>query len=188
MPMATTATLTLEALEQLPEDERGEVIRGEMLPVSPTGVDHSDVAGDLVILLKPWVRSRGLGFVGGEAGFVLSHDPLIVLSPDVAFVRAENVPAGKQRQRFFNCAPDLAIEVVSPSETSPEIHDKVLLYLDAGTPLVWVVHPQRRTVTVYASDRTARIFTEEETVGGADVLPGLALPVADIFASIPTDE
>jgi Uma2 family endonuclease len=185
--MATTATMTLEALERLPEDECGEVIRGEMLPVSPVGIDHSDVAGDVLVTLKLWVRARNLGLVGGEIGFALSRDPLTVLAPDVAFIRVERVPSGRERQRFFNGAPDLAVEVVSPSETSPETHDKVLLYLDAGTPLVWVVHPERRTVTVYSRDRTARIFTEGETLDGGNVLPGFTLPVADIFAGIPTE-
>lgn len=182
--MATTAMMTLEALERLPEDERGEVIRGEMLPVSPVGVEHGDIAGNALIALKLWVRTRGLGLVGGEIGFVLDRDPLLLLAPDVAFIRAERLSPAVRRQSFFSGAPDLAVEVVSPSETSPETHEKVLLYLDAGTPLVWVVHPSHRTVTVYTKDRAARIFREEETLDGGDVLPGFTVPVAEIFASV----
>lgn len=180
--MATTATLTLEELERLPEDERGEVIRGEMHPVSPTGIEHGDIAGNVLVALKPWVRLRWLGVVGGEIGFVLSRDPLVVLAPDVAFIPAARLPPAGQRQGFFHGAPALAVEVVSPSESAPETQAKVLLYLEAGAALVWVIHPRRRTVTVYFADRTSRDLNEADTLDGGDVLPGFTMRVAEIFA------
>ncbi|MFN8593523.1 MAG: Uma2 family endonuclease [Thermomicrobiales bacterium] len=180
--MATTTTITLEELERLPEDECGEVIRGEMLPVSPVGMDHGDIVGNLLIPLKTAVRAQRTGFVGIEVGFVLRRDPLVVLAPDIAFIRSDRLPPPERRQSFFHGPPDLAVEVVSPSQSAPEAHDKVLLYLDAGTPLVWVVHPQQRTVTVYTPDRTARILGETDTLDGGEVLPGFTLALSEVFA------
>ena len=180
--MVTTANLTADDVEQLPEDGRGEVIRGEMLEVCPTNWDHADIAGNVVTSLKIWIRPRRLGFAGVEAGFVIATEPLTVLAPDVAFVRAERLPSPDWREKFLPIAPDLAVEIVSPSESSRETHDKILLYLEAGTPIVWVIYPRRRTVTVHTQDRMARILSEGEMLDGGDVLPGFTLPVAEVFA------
>jgi len=96
-------------------------------------------------------------------------------------VRAERVAQQKRREGYFEGAPDLAVEVVSPDDTADAIEDKVIEYLDAGTQLVWVVHPRTRTVTVYRSLKNVRVLTRDEMLDGDDVLPGFTVPVKELF-------
>ncbi|HET7095367.1 MAG TPA: Uma2 family endonuclease, partial [Thermomicrobiales bacterium] len=90
MAIASTR-MTAEDLWALPEDQRGELIRGEMTPVTPVGNPHWKIVGRLLGRLDPFVEERGLGDVGAEGGFILRRDPDVVLAPDVAFVRAGRV-------------------------------------------------------------------------------------------------
>ncbi|HYI15958.1 MAG TPA: Uma2 family endonuclease, partial [Thermomicrobiales bacterium] len=83
--------------------------------------------------------------------------------------------------RFLELAHDLAVEVVSPSDSANDVQEKVREYLDYGVQLIWVVHPIQRTVTVFRPDRSAHVFYEEDTLDGGDVLPGFSLSVATIF-------
>jgi Uma2 family endonuclease len=91
------------------------------------------------------------------------------------------MPPREERRRFLELAPDLAVEVVSPADSANDVHEKVLQYLDVGVRLVWVVHPIRRTVTVYTGDRNARVLDENDSLDGGEVLPGFTLSVAEIF-------
>ena len=116
-----------------------------------------------------------------ELHCVLSRDPLQVRVPDVAFVRTDRVPQGERRREYFEGAPDLAVEIVSPSETFRETQEKALLYLAAGARLVWVVEPEGRTVTVYTPDRRVQILDADGVLDGGDVIPDLALPVRRLF-------
>ena len=178
--MATATRMTAEELWALPEDQRGELIRGEMTPVTPVGNPHWKIVAKVIYALERFVREQGLGDVGAEGGFILARDPDVVLAPDVAFVRAGRL--ADDQTGFMPLAPDLAVEVISPSNSAPEMSRRVRLYLDAGVRLVWIVDPYERTITVYAPDRTARMFIDGETLDGGDVLPGFRLAVDDIFA------
>ena len=179
--MATTTRMTLEQLERLPEDERGELIRGEWRPMCPPGLEHGEIALTTGTVLRAWVKPRGLGVVFVESGFTLGREPDTVVGPDVAFLRAERLPPSDQYARFGPAAPDLAVEIVSPSDSAADVEEKVRLYLDAGTSLLWVVEPRRRTVTVYAPDRPPRVLAEGDTLDGGDVLPGFSCKVSDLF-------
>ena len=106
---------------------------------------------------------------------------LAARAPDVAFVREDRLDF--DGTRFAPLAPDLAVEVLSPSNTVSEIHDKVLDYLEAGTRLVWVVDPASRTVTVYRSRDEIRLLRADDEIDGADVLPGFHRRVAELFGS-----
>jgi Uma2 family endonuclease len=171
--------MTAEELWALPEDQRGELIRGEMTPVTPVGNPHWKIVGRLISMLGPYVDEHGLGDVGPEGGFILARDPDVVVAPDVAFVRtgrlADDVPG------FLPLAPDLAVEVISPSNSARDLSARIRLYLDAGVRQAWIVDPYERTVTVYAPDRTARLFVEGETLDGGNVLPGFQLALDDLF-------
>ena len=180
--MATTALLTAEDIAEFPEDERGELIRGEWRPMVPPGFEHGEIALAIGSVLRAWVRERGLGVVTVESGYILERDPDTVVGPDVAYVRSERVPSPEQYAKFGPAAPDLAVEVVSPSQSRSFVEEKVAIYLSTGTHLVWMVHPQRRTVTVYSRDEKPRVLTENDILDGGDVLPGFTLPVAEIFA------
>jgi len=179
----TTRLMTADELERMPEDAyRSDLIRGVLKRMLPTGFLHHKVAGNAIALLHNFVTPRGLGVVGGEGGFVLELDPDTVLAPDVAFVRTDRLPPEDQWHRFARLAPDLVMEVVSPSETRAEAEEKVDLYLAAGVPLVLVVDPRRRTVRVRTPDGSDRLLTEADELDGGAVLQGFQVPVARLFA------
>ena len=175
--------LTIEEFERLPDDGwRMELVRGQVVREPPGGFEHGDVAFEIGLLLRSFVKEHGLGkVVGTDSGFVLFDEPPTVRAPDVAFVREDRLDF--DRTRFAPLAPDLAVEVLSPSNTMSEIHDKVLDYLDAGSLLVWVVDPQSRTVTVYRSREEIRLIAADGEIDGADVLPGFRCQVTELFGS-----
>ena len=122
--------------------------------------------------------------VVGDVGFILQlpNDPERVRAPDVGFVRLEKLPGGRLPQGFILGAPDLAVEVLSPTDNPVDIQQKVRDFLEAGTRLVWLVAPQAKVVTVYRPDGSARLLRDHEALDGEDVLPGLSIRLADIFA------
>ncbi len=119
----------------------------------------------------------------GDVGFVLRlpTDPERVRGPDVAFVAAHRLPEGRLPEGFLSGAPDLAVEVLSPSDEPLDVQQRVRDFLDAGARLVWLVAPQANTVTVYRADGSARFLRDQETLEGEDVLPGLKIPLTEIF-------
>jgi Uma2 family endonuclease len=180
--MVTTRLMTAEELAAMPDDGyRYELVDGELIRMSPTGFLHLQISGLLIALLGGHVRERGLGVVGGEGGFVFRRGPDKVYAPDVVFVRAERLPPKEAWTGFLDIVPDLAVEVLSPSDTADHINDKVITYLETGVRLVWVVDPRRRTVTVYQPDLTARVLREGNVLDGGEVLPEFRLPLAELF-------
>jgi Uma2 family endonuclease len=182
--MATTKPVTAEQLLRMSRDgrHRYELVRGEVVTMPPVGLEHGDRSSGIAWLLRSFVREHGGGLVVVEVGFVLARDPDVVRAPDVAFIADARLPPPDQRSGFFEGAPDLAVEVVSPGDTATEVLEKVQEYLAAGSRLVWVVDPRTRSVTVYRPDGTAHLLQEAVTLAGEAVLPGFALPVRDIFA------
>jgi Uma2 family endonuclease len=159
-----------------------ELVEGELVMMSPAGFDHGRIASRIVAALENFVRPRGLGVVTtAEAGFQVARNPDTVRAPDAAFVRADRVPSGGAKG-FFQGAPDLAVEVVSPSDRDADIAAKVQEWLRAGCAIVWVVDPECRLVTVHRSRNEAVVLTELDAVSGGSLLPDFSLPVAEIFA------
>lgn len=111
---------------------------------------------------------------------MLLRAPDTVLAPDVAFIAGERWPA--ETSGFVELAPDLAVEIVSPSNSPGEIERKVAIYLRAGVRSVWVVYPTERQVVVHMPSHPPAVFREGDQIDGGEVLPGLSLPVAEIFA------
>jgi Uma2 family endonuclease len=181
--MATTKLLTAEDLAAMPDDGyRYDLVRGVLIRMAPAAGGAGRVTNTVAWHMTTHVRHHQLGVVySAETGFVLARDPDLVRASDVAFVRAERLTSDLDEDKFVPFPPDLAVEVVSPSDRARDVHDKVMDYLDAGVRLVWLIHLRRRTVTVYTSDRTARILREGDELDGGDVLPGFRLAVADIF-------
>ena len=144
--------MTADDLFDLPCDHmRHELVRGELRTMPPAGFDHGSIGMSLSWRLAHHVHSNSLGAVLlAETGFILALDPDTVRAPDISFVRSDRIPA-EGNPKFFHGPPDLAVEVVSPNDTSEEVEDKVLDWLEAGTKLVWVVSPKHRRVTVYRS-------------------------------------
>lgn len=176
--------LTIEEFERLPDDDtRLELVRGKVVREPPAGFEHGRLANRILYLLTHFVQEHGGGEVlASETGFVLFEEPPTVRAPDAAFVAEGRVPSPAP-PGFGRLAPDLAVEVVSPSNTIAQIHSKVLDYLDAGSRLVWVVDPATRSVTVYRSPKEIRLLTGDEELGGEDVLPDFRVGLKEIFGS-----
>ena len=179
----TTQPMTAEELLNMPDDGfRYELIRGELRKMVPAGYDHGRIAGRIAARLAVYVMDNGLGEVcAAETGFKLESDPDHVRAPDAAFVRRERDAAAKGREGFFPGAPDLAIEVISPSDRYTEVEEKVADWLTAGTLAVIVVDPRRRTVKVHRSLTDAVVLTEGDVLGVDDIVPGWQMPVGDMF-------
>ena len=141
---------------------------------------HDRTFRRLLRLLGDFVEAHGVGEVFGEAGYVLARDPDTVRGPDLSFVSRERL-ADFDDARFFSGAPDLAVEILSPSNRRGEMHAKVADYLAAGARLVWVVDSKRRSVTTYRTLLAPRRFESHESLDGEDVLPGLTFPLESIF-------
>lgn len=179
----TKTRMTAEELIRLPGDgKRRELVEGELREMNPAGGRHGSVAATLAILLGQHVRSRRLGVVlAAETGFRISRDPDTVRAPDVSFVARECVPPDGPPEGYWDLAPDLAAEVVSPNDTAAEVQSKVQMWLDAGVRLVWVVYPATRSVMVYESPKEIRSLAAGDTLGGGEVVPGFGRQVAGIF-------
>ncbi len=179
-----TRLMTVEEFEQSPLNTSGvELVRGEIsTQMSPTGAQHGEVAGVVFAALFNFAHGQKLGKVyAAETGFILSQNPATVRAPDAAFVSRERAVQQRRPEGYFEGAPDLAVEVVSPGDRDEEVQRKVMDYLEAGTKLVWIVRPRTETVTVYRSLTDIRVLTKEETLDGGDLLPGFQLSVGEIF-------
>jgi len=180
--MTTVAITTAEQLFAASELGRCELIQGELVMMSPGGLEHGCIVANLITALTNFVKPRGLGRItGADTGFQISSQPDTVRAPDVAFLRAQRVP-GRPDKGFVRGAPDLAVEVVSPTDRAGEVAGKVQDWLGAGCALVWVVEPKTQTVSIYRGGGTACVLSRAESLDGGDLLPGFSMPVAEVFA------
>jgi Uma2 family endonuclease len=176
--------ITAEELWEVPEipGKRFELVRGELVEMPGSGALHNLLAFSIAILLREHVRRRNLGVVCVDgAAYTLARDPDLVRIPAASFVAQERVPEGGVPAGPWPLAPDLAVEIVSPHDRADDVHDKVAEYMDAGTRLVWVLWPKRRTVTEHATGSIARKLGPGDELSGGDVLPGFRVQVARLF-------
>ena len=182
----TTALHTAADLLKLPENGmRYELVEGELRAMTPASGAHGLVTGRLFLALGQHVQTHGLGELFTEAtGFQLRRDPDTVRCSDIAFVRAERLPPEGLGPGFLELAPDLAVEVVSPSDTVSELGEKVEEYARAGVRAIWVVDPTNRTVTTHEAGHTVRLLRENDVLDGGEVVPGFQYRVAALFAGV----
>ena len=183
--------MTLSEFLDLPERRvermliRGELWESKMTFRNPW---HSSVLGQLTFLLMQWYRQqtaiRGTVVVG-DAGFRLSKNPDSFVGIDAAFA-PQGTPLFHQGKKVvFDGPPLLAVEVLSPSDRTDAIEAKIDEYLAASVPLVWVISPHHRTVTVFRPDAEPELYSQSETLSGEPHLPGLSFQVAELFADVP---
>lgn len=176
--------ITAEELWEMPEvpGKRLELVDGEVVEVPGAGMLHNLIAMLIYELIRDRVRERDLGLVFGDGlGYILSRNPDRVRIPDVSFLSSQRMPEEGVLEGFSPVAPDLAVEIVSPSDRADILHDKVHDYLDAGTQMVWVVWPKRSSVSVHGADGFVRELGSDDTLDGGDVLPGFQTRVGDLF-------
>jgi Uma2 family endonuclease len=171
---------------ELPEnlDRRFELINGVPVEMPSSSKKNTVLAARFVHFLVTHVDRHDLGYVSGaDGGYDLGpHDTRL---PDAAYISKSR--AGGLQGVTFPVAPDLAVEVISPSETSRAVLDKVRAYLQAGTALVWVVHPEDKVVDVYrlaGEGLYVQTFNLTGVLDGGDVLPGFTLPISELFAGL----
>ena len=174
--------VTADDLRRMPDDGwRYELLRGRLLREPPAGAEHSWLGVTLAARLRDFVHVRELGFVfGADCGFRITTDPDTVRAPDVAFVMADRLPTGPPRG-YVPFAPDLAVEIVSPTDRMSDVTRKVVDYLDAGTRLVWIIDAVNRTAAVHPGRSDVIMLRDSDTLDGGDVLPGFRLPLAELL-------
>jgi Uma2 family endonuclease len=164
-------------------DARYELWEGVLKEVSPTSVKPGIVGARLLGAILNHVEAHGLGYVtGADGGYILSSNPHTVVAPDIGFFRSGRYPEDYPERGYYPMPPDLAIEVISPTDERADMEKKQKLYARADVPLVWWVDPEARTVTIHRPDQAPEALNTSGTLDGGDVLPGFALPVERLFA------
>lgn len=178
---AQSRLVGVEEFARLPDDGvPRELVNGVVRTMAPAGGLHGELGNNLSYEVTAHVRRNRLGAVfTAETGFRLRRDPDTVRAPDVAFVRAERLAAARV-PGFPELAPDLVAEVVSPHDRAVDVNEKALAWVDAGVRLVWVVDGANRSVTVHSGSATV-LLRENDSLNGADVLPGFSLRVSDLW-------
>jgi Uma2 family endonuclease len=168
--------MTLE--EFLEHDIEGyEYVKGELVPMAPPSREHGEISINVIRYLDAHVYQNKVGrLYTAETTFQVAER---IMKPDVAFVSTAQLTG--DRTKGFPIPPDLAVEVVSPSDVQSRIAEKALAYLNAGTRLVWVLEPVSQTVTVYRSETNIETLTRDDTLTGENVIPGFTCPVAHLF-------
>lgn len=169
-----------EEFERLPKNGyKYELLEGKLI-MTPAGLQHAEIGSNLHFALKQYLKQNQLGHIyGSSAGYRMRDDT--VLSPDLSVVRNEQLPTGRSPKGYGNFAPDLVVEIASPSDRFSDMEAKAQLYLDNGTRLVWVIDPDQRSAVVYRRDGSGRRLHDKELIDGEDVLPGFTCPLGDIF-------
>jgi Uma2 family endonuclease len=183
MTTATQKLITAEEFFQMPDPPDGsrqELVRGVIITMPPPGGRHGACCSRIIRRVSAFVEDQRLGTVfANDTGFVSERDPDSVRGPDVSFWSQQRLP--EVPEGYIQIPPDLAVEVVSPSDHYSKIQTKVRHYMTRGVRLVWVVDPEDRSVTVYHPPGQAAILQEHDTLSGEDVLPDFRCAVADLF-------
>lgn len=182
-PSTAPGRYSLESFRRLPEEDahRLELVRGRLVREPRPAPLHARVAIRLGRLLEEHAEAAGAGPVLADCGFVLAVDPPTVRAPDLAFVARERVPDEGYGGGFWHLAPDLAVEILSPSNPLSEVQEKVLDYTRAGARRVWLVDPRLRTVSVHEPGGAAILLEGDDVLEGEDVLPGFRVELPRIF-------
>lgn len=182
--MATVKLMTADDLAQMTPEPgyRYELIRGVVRRVAAAGARHGRIAFGVALRLGNHVEEDRLGSLfSSDTGFVIERDPEVIAMPDIGFVRTERMPPGETPEGYVPVVPDLAVEVVSPTDRWVDVEEKVALYLDNGVPLVWLFVPRLRVVRVYAAGKPVEELDEDGVLDGGEVVPGFRLAIRDVL-------
>jgi Uma2 family endonuclease len=162
---------------------RYDLVDGKVIAMPPAGPIHGKLDSSLSLALGTHIRARSMGHHLLNVGFILRRDPDLVRAADQAFVSREKAAAAPPpREGFWEVAPDLAVEIVSPDDTPAELAAKLNDYLSAGVRMVWVINPRRRTIAVHRPGEAVRLLQGGEGVlDGEDVLPGVSYSLEELW-------
>lgn len=183
MSVMEATRLTPEDLLAHPDRKRYELIDGQLVEHLTS---HSAVwiASRIIYFIQAYLMKHPIGDVFSEGGSYqcFPDEPLMVRKPDVSFIRKGRLPPEQFARGHVRIAPDLAVEVISPHDLHYEVSRKLEEYFSAGIPLVWLVNPETRTVTIYRDGGDGVVLLHEnDQLTGDDVLPGFSVAVAELF-------
>ena len=176
------ALVTADELLQMPDHKLYELIEGKLVKWGPEGLLHGRTSARILGFLYGHVYENDLGvLLAAGCGFFLQHDPDTVRAADGAFIAKGRIPSDADPYGFVETPPDLVVEVVSPNDRARQVQAKIEQWIEHGVKLVWLVHPERRSITVYSSVREVQVLHEGDTLTGDPVLPDFSCSVSEIF-------
>jgi Uma2 family endonuclease len=180
-PFSTPAPVPI-VLPDVGDDFLYEVIDGQVVEIPHMGAFQSLLASELSHLIRTYLDTNPLGLVGVEVLFTLDREGRLRRRPDIAYVAYDRWPeATVPDVEAWEIAPDLAVEVVSPTNSAREIDGKIVDYFRSGVRLVWVVYPESGRIHVYNSAVNSNVVERDGELTGGDVLPGFQVKVADLY-------
>jgi Uma2 family endonuclease len=179
---AQARSITGEELQHMSDLGPCELIDGRIVPMSPASDEHGRIEVNFAVALKQFVKDRGLGLVvGGEVGIFTQGNPDRVRAADVAYISHERHARRGRSAGFLDVAPELVVEILSPTDSAGDLTQKLREYFAAGVRLVWVADPATRSVLAYRSITDVRELRDADRLTGEDVLPGFEVAVAALF-------
>ena len=163
-------------------DGRYELVEGRVVELAPARRRHGRTASNVSAAFHNYCRRTGAGWAEVEVGYRVRTGPDTVRGPDVSLVLSSEPQDEEQDSGFVVGAPDIAVEVVSPSNTPPEMERKVAEYLAAGSQRVWVAYPSNKTVQVHHTNGAIQTYTGEDVITDEELIPGFSLPLSEIFS------
>ena len=185
MTTAKPKLLTADDLLRLDsQGVRGELIRGVLHETMPAGLRHGKIAIRLGGRMNALVEQGDLGHVfGSDSGVLLERNPDTVREPDLAYVSAERLPLDADVDGYCPVAPDLVVEIKSPSDSDREVDEKATMWLSHGVRIALVINPEAGTIRVRRPDLPAVILTVDDTLDVGEVLPGFTCAVREILGN-----
>lgn len=183
MSAVATKLITAEEFARYPNPSNGvrqELVKGEIIEMPPPQGRHGYLQAEFSAILRQFVKANRLGWVVTESGTILERDPDTVRGPDVSFyslARQTEPP-----EAYFDIPPDLAVEILSPSDRRKKVREKIEEYIDNGVRTVWLVDPEANTITVYNGTMRGVEYGPAETIDGGEVIPGFAVRVSEFFS------
>ncbi len=183
MATITTAPITLDEFARLARGtEQHELSAGELKTLPPPKALHALIASLLFEVLQNYLRKQGEARAFAEAGYILSRDPLTIRQPDVSVLSKARIKSADP-DGYFEGAPELAVEIVSPSDSAEDLQVKVDQYLQSGARQVWILYPKTKCIYVFRAGEQVAVLDASQRLEGGDLLPGFSVAVADLFLS-----
>jgi Uma2 family endonuclease len=180
--MATKTLISAEQYLLLDGSGPTELVRGEVISMSPPSFLHGGVCRRVAMLLGQWADATGLGEVAcNDAGVITERDPDTVRGADCQYLSYARIPDGYPERGYPNVAPDLVVEVLSENDRWPDVSRKAAEYLDAGVAEVWLIDPQARIVEIRVLNEPAISLKQDDELMREVVLPGFRCRVSEFF-------
>ena len=179
--MSNLTVRDLENLQAHHPNLKMELVKGEIIVMSPSGLESDEVAAEIVAQLRNWVRPRRLGrVIASSGGFRLPNPDGDIRAPDASFILARRLP--RPTEDYGNFVPDLMFEVKSKRDSLNKLREKIQEFLNLGTRVGVLVDPRTRTLEVYRPNTEMLVLGDGDILTAPEVLPGWELVVAEIWA------